>query len=175
MRRAFTLIEPGPVVMVTTALGGRANVMTISWHSVLDFTPRFTLTTGPWNHSFAALMKSRECVLSIPTIDLLDAVVGVGTCSGADNDKFAKFGLTQIAAMKVGAPLIKECWANIECRVVDYIKKHDIVVLQAVKAWINPARKNQPIFHYRGDGTFVADGKTFLRRKQMKPKMAPGL
>jgi flavin reductase (DIM6/NTAB) family NADH-FMN oxidoreductase RutF len=61
---------------------------------VLDFTPVFAITTGEWNYSFAALRKSRECVIAIPTVDMLDQVVGIGTCSGADTDKFAKFRLT---------------------------------------------------------------------------------
>ncbi len=174
--KAFTLIEPGPVLMVSTADGrGRPNLMTVSWNMVLDFTPCFALATGPWNFSFDALMKTRECVLAIPTIDLLDRVVGVGTTSGDEIDKFKKFGFTKMPAVEVSAPLIPECYANIECKVIDYIRRHDIVVLQAVRAWIDASRKTNPIFHYRGDGTFVADGKEYVRYAKMKPKMAPGL
>ncbi|MBK8163391.1 MAG: flavin reductase family protein [Gammaproteobacteria bacterium] len=92
--KAFTLMESGPVVLVTTHDGNRANIMTISWAMVMDFTPLFAITTGPWNFSYAALKKTRECVIAIPTVDLIDTVVGVGTCSGADTDKFARFGLT---------------------------------------------------------------------------------
>ncbi len=88
MHRAFTLIEPGPVVLVTTNDGGKNNVMTISWTMVMDFTPTFAMTTGPWNHSYAALSRTKECVIAIPTVDMLDTVVGIGTCSGADTDKF---------------------------------------------------------------------------------------
>jgi flavin reductase (DIM6/NTAB) family NADH-FMN oxidoreductase RutF len=89
LSKAFTLMEPGPVVLVTTHDGARANIMTISWTMVMDFTPVFAITTGAWNHSFAALRKTRECVIAIPTVDLLDKVVRIGTCSGADTDKFA--------------------------------------------------------------------------------------
>jgi len=63
--------------------------MTISWTMVMGFTPIFAMTTGPWNYSYAALLKTKECVISIPTVDLIDRVIGVGTCSGADTDKFA--------------------------------------------------------------------------------------
>ena len=63
--------------------------MTISWTMVIDFVPRFAITTGAWNHSYAALERTKECVIAIPTVDLLDRVVGIGTCSGADTDKFA--------------------------------------------------------------------------------------
>lgn len=172
--KAFTLIEPGPVVMVTTAdRRGRANIMVVSWNMVLDFAGHFALATGPWNFSFSALMKTRECVLSIPTIDLLDRVIGVGTTSGDEVDKFAKFGFTAAPAADVAPPLIAECYANIECRVIDYVKKHDIVILEAVRAWTS--KNKNPIFHYRGNGIFVADGKEYKRYAAMKPKMAPGL
>jgi flavin reductase (DIM6/NTAB) family NADH-FMN oxidoreductase RutF len=149
--------------------------MTGSWHMVMDFSPRFALLTGPWNYSYQALMKTKECVVAIPTIDMLDKVIGVGTMSGKDVDKFSKFGLTAVDASKVKAPLIQECYANIECRVVDYIKNHNIFVLDAVRAWVDENRQEKTIFHYRGDGTFVADGKTYRRRERMKPRLAPGM
>src|SRR5512135_2212317 len=108
LSKAFTLLESGPVVFVTTNDGRKNNVMTISWTMVVGFTPVFAITTGPWNYSYAALRRSRECVIAIPTVDLIDQVVGVGTCSGADTDKFEKFGLTPVKARHVRPPLIKE-------------------------------------------------------------------
>jgi flavin reductase (DIM6/NTAB) family NADH-FMN oxidoreductase RutF len=175
IHRAFTLIEPGPVVLVTTNDGRRNNIMTISWTMVMDFTPTFAMTTGPWNHSFAALTKTKECVISIPTVDMLDTVVGIGTCSGADTDKFEKFALTPVEAKHVRAPLIKECVANIECRVTDFVKKHGIVVLSGIAAYFDDARKEKRTVHAVGDGTFVVDGRKLDRRKMMWSKMPPGL
>ena len=172
---AFTLIEPGPVVLVTTKSGAKDNVMTISWTMVVDFTPRFAITTGPWNHSFAALRKVRECVIAVPGADLLDEVVGIGTCSGAKTDKFAKFGLTRAKAKHVGAPLVAECLANIECRVVDIVQKHNIVVLDGVAAWVDEARKERRMLHAVGDGTFVVDGRRLDRRRIMRSKIPAAL
>jgi flavin reductase (DIM6/NTAB) family NADH-FMN oxidoreductase RutF len=175
LNRAFTLIEPGPVVLVTTHDGRRNNVMTISWTMVVDFTPVFAITTGEWNHSFAALRKHRECVIAVPTVDLLDEVVGIGTCSGADTDKFARFRLTPVRGKVVKAPLIKECLANIECRVIDIVKKHDIVVLEGLAAYIDAARKERRTVHAVGDGTFVVDGRRLNRRKMMTAKIPEGV
>jgi flavin reductase (DIM6/NTAB) family NADH-FMN oxidoreductase RutF len=175
MSRVFTLIEPGPVVLVTTCDGNKNNVMTISWTMVLDFTPLFALTTGAWNHSLAALQKTRECVIAIPTADMLDVVVGIGTCSGADTDKFSKFKLTALPGKLVNAPLIKECLTNIECKVVDMIEKHNIVVLQALAAYEDPARKEKRTIHAVGDGTFIVDGRRLDRRKMMASKLPAGL
>ncbi len=169
--KAFTLIEPGPVVLVTTHDGQKDNIMTISWTMVMDFTPVFAITTGEWNHSYAALRKNRECVIAIPTVDMLDKVVGIGTCSGSDTDKFGKFKLTPVPGKVVRAPLIKECLANIECKVIDIVKKHNIVVLEAVAAWIDTTRKEKRTVHAVGDGTFIVDGRKLDRRKMMASKL----
>jgi flavin reductase (DIM6/NTAB) family NADH-FMN oxidoreductase RutF len=173
--RAFTLIEPGPVVLVTTTDAGKNNIMTISWTMVLDFTPRFAIATGPWNYSWAALRKTRECVIAVPTVDMIDTVIGVGTCSGADTDKFAAFKLTAVKANRVAAPRIRECLANIECTVVDMITRHNIVVLEAVAAYVDGSRKEKRTLHAVGDGTFVADGRRLDRRKMMQSKLPAGV
>jgi len=175
LNKAFTLLEPGPVVLVTTHDGKKSNVMTISWTLVVDFTPVFAITTGTWNHSFAALRKTRECVIAIPTVDLLDQVVGIGTCSGADTDKFAKFKLTPVPGRRVKAPLIKECLAHVECRVVDIVRRHHIVVLEGLAAWVDSARRERRTIHAVGDGTFIVDGRKRDRRKQMASKLPAGV
>lgn len=173
--QSFTLLESGPVLLITTrsAGTGRHNIMALSWSMVLEFEPvRFAIMTGPWNYSFEGMMAHRECVLALPTADLLDQVVGIGTCSGRDHDKFAQFGLTAVEAEKVGAPLIKECLANIECEVTDYIERYGIIVLTPVKAWLARRRQEKRLLHAVGDGTFRADGECFDRRKAMRPKLA---
>jgi flavin reductase (DIM6/NTAB) family NADH-FMN oxidoreductase RutF len=175
LSKVFTLMEPGPVVLVTTHAGGKNNIMTISWTMVMDFTPLFAITTGEWNHSFTALRQNRECVIAIPTVDLLDRVVGIGTCSGADTDKFARFKLTPVPGKVVKAPLIKECLANIECKVVDIINRHNIVVLEAVAAYFDSARKEQRTVHAVGDGTFIVDGRKLDRREMMASKLPSGV
>lgn len=175
LNQAFTLIEPGPVVLVTTHDGEKDNIMTISWTMVLDFKPVFAITTGEWNHSFAALRKHRECVIAIPTVDLLDKVVGIGTCSGADTDKFSRFELTPVPARQVRPSLIKECVANIECRVIDIIERHDIVVLEGVAAYLDTDRKEPRRLHAVGDGTFIVDGRRLDRRQMMAAKLPAGV
>ena len=175
LSRAFTLMESGPVVLVTTHDGHKSNIMTISWTMVLDFTPVFAITTGEWNHSFAALRKNRECVIAVPTVDLLDKVVGIGTCTGADTDKFSRFELTPVPARLVRPPLIKECLANIECKVIDIIEKHSIIVLQAVAAYVDTARKEKRTVHAVGDGTFIVDGRKIDRKKMMTSKLPWGV
>jgi flavin reductase (DIM6/NTAB) family NADH-FMN oxidoreductase RutF len=175
IEKAFMLLEPGPVVLVTTHDKGRDNIMTITWHMVVDFTPQIALTTGPWNYSFHALMHTKECVLAIPTVDLAEKVVGIGDCSGRDTDKFKTFGLTPLPAADVKAPLIAECLACLECRVTDYWEPHGIILLEGLRAWTDPERKERRTFHANGDGTFVVDGGVVNLRHLMEDKLPPGV
>lgn len=149
--------------------------MTISWTMVMDFTPVFAITTGEWKHSFAALRKNRECVITIPTVDMLDKVVGIGTCSGVGTDKFARFKLTPAPGNVVKPPLIEEGLANIECKVDDIVKKHNIVVLVAIVAYVDTARKEKRAVHAVGDGTFIVDGRKIDGKKMMTSKPPSGV
>jgi flavin reductase (DIM6/NTAB) family NADH-FMN oxidoreductase RutF len=106
---------------------------------------------------------------------MLDKVIGIGTCSGADTDKFDKFIVTAVKGKNVNAPLIKECLANIECKVVDIIKKHNIVVLEGVAAYFDNSRKEKRTVHSVGDGTFIVDGRKLNRKKMMWSKIPTGL
>lgn len=175
LSKAFTLLEPGPVVLITTHDGSKANIMTITWTMVRGFSAEFAITTGPWNHSYRALRDTKECVLAIPTIDLIDTAVGIGTCSGEDTDKFEKFGLTQVPARHVQAPMIAECLANIECRVVDIIERYSIVLLEGVAAYVDSKRTEKRMLHAVGDGTFIADGHCIDRREMMRSKLPNGV
>jgi flavin reductase (DIM6/NTAB) family NADH-FMN oxidoreductase RutF len=98
-----------------------------------------------------------------------------GTCSGTDVYKFEKFGLTRVRARHVRPPLIKDCVANIECRVVDIVERHNIVVLEGVAAYFDGSRKEKRKIHAIGDGTFVVDGRKFDRRLMMRTKPPDGI
>ena len=120
LSKVYRLLEPGPVVLLTTRQKGHANVMTMSWHTMMDFEPPLVGCVDSSNDfSFEALTTTRECVLNAPTVELAAKVVQCGNASGRDMDKFAAFGLTPLLAAQVGAPLIDECYANLECRVAD--------------------------------------------------------
>lgn len=163
LSRVYRLLEPGPVVLLTTFHKGRANVMTQSWHTPMEFEPPLAgLVVSNRNHSFAALKATKECVLNIPTEKIARAVVGCGNLSGRKADKFARFGLTPAPASEVRAPLIEECYASLECRVADarMVEKYCFFVLEVVKAWIDPAAKAPRTLHHAGMGVFRVAGKT---------------
>ncbi len=156
------MLEAGPVVMVTTAHAGRSNIMSMSWHTMMEFTPPLIgCVIGGEHYTFDILKKTKECVIAIPAAKLAKKVVRVGSVSGKYVDKFATIGLTAEPAARVRAPLIAECFANIECKLVDTIlvNKYNFFILKAVKVWIDPTQKNPQTLHHHGKGNFIVDGK----------------
>ena len=169
--KVYGLLEPGPVVLVTTVREGRANIMAMSWHMMLDFTPPVLgCVISSSNFTFDILEETGECVINIPTVELAEKVVGCGNTSGRKVDKFKVFGLTPAHASCVQAPLIGECYANLECKVVDrkMIPAYNLFVLEVLKAWINPALQDPRTIHHRGKGSFMVAGETIKLPSRMK-------
>ncbi len=164
-----SLLEPGPVVLVSSAWEGRANIMTMGWHMMIGFKPAlFGCYIDESNHSYDMVRRSRECVINLPTADLLEQVIGIGNCSGADTDKFALFGLTPEKAGEVAAPLIAECYASFECRLADAHPNpnHPLFVWEIVRAHVAKSRTPPKTLHYRGNGRFMISGREIDTRQQ---------
>ena len=167
-------LEPGPIVLVSSAWKGKTNIMTMGWHMVLGFSPSL-IGCYIWdeNHSFEMIRRSKQCVINIPTTDLINEAVGIGNCTGAEVDKFEKFHLTPATAEKVDAPLIQECYANFECRLFEgrLVSKWGLFIWQVVKVHAATSPKYPKTFHYRGDGIFMISGPSISLRKKFKPEM----
>ncbi|MCU0775388.1 MAG: flavin reductase family protein [Planctomycetes bacterium] len=171
LARAYTLLEPGPVVLLTTAGPPRPNVMTLSWHTMLEFEPPLIgCVVSNRNHTFGQLLALGECVLNIPTVELARQVVRVGNSSGRRVDKFRAAGLTPKPAEIVAAPIIEECWANLECRVADtrMVEAYGFFVLEALRAWVDPSVKEPRTLHHAGRGAFRVAGETIRLRSGKK-------
>jgi len=171
LSEVYGLLEPGPVVLLTTANQERTNVMTMSWHMMVEFEPPLVAcVVSNRDYSFEMLEASGECVINIPSAELAEKVVGCGNTSGQEVNKFEHFGLTPTPASCVKAPLIAECFANLECKIADrkMIAKYGIFILEVVKAWINPAQKDPRTLHHRGKGVFMVAGETIKLASKMK-------
>jgi flavin reductase (DIM6/NTAB) family NADH-FMN oxidoreductase RutF len=163
------LLEPGPVVLVSSAWKGKRNIMTMGWHTVIEFTPSLVgCVIAEDNVSFAMIQKSRECVINVPTADMIDKVVGIGNCGGDVVDKFERFHLTLVPGAKVAAPLIRECFANLECRIADtrLVKAYNFFILEVLKAHVATAPKYPQTLHYRGKGIFIKSGPVVDKRQK---------
>jgi flavin reductase (DIM6/NTAB) family NADH-FMN oxidoreductase RutF len=162
LSEVYRLLEPGPVVLFTTVRSGRTNVMPMSWHLMMEFIPPLVgCVVSNGNYSFETLRATKECVINIPTVELAKTVVACGNSSGRELDKFEKFGLTPVAAKCVKAPLIAECYASLECKVVDLklVTKYNFFILEVVQAWIDRTQKKPHTLHHQGEGEFMLPGR----------------
>ena len=145
--------------------------MTMSWHSMLEFEPPLIgCVISDRNYSYGLLNASKECAINIPTVDIATKVVGCGNTTGAKTNKFKKFGLTSRPAELVDAPLIEECFASLECRVVDtsMVARYSFFVLQVLRAWVDPLLKHPRTIHHLGRGSFMIAGETIKLPSKMK-------
>jgi len=172
--RVRQYLEPGPIVLVSSRWRGKNNIMTMGWHTILEFTPSLVgcMISGG-NHSHDMIRHSGECVINLPTTALTDAVIGVGNTSGNEVDKFATFGFTAGEADKVKAPLIEECHANFECRLHDdvLVEKYNFFIFEVVKAHVAARPLHPETLHYTGDGVFMVAGKIVSRKSLFRPGM----
>ncbi len=171
LSKVYGLLEPGPVVLLSTARKGRPNVMPLSWHTMMEFEPpQIGCIVSNRNHSFDTLKATKQCAINIPSVELAEKVVGCGNTSGRKVDKFEVFGLTPVPGSLIEAPLVAECYANLECKVVDtrMANKYCFFILEVLKAWIDPAKKRPRTIHHLGKGNFMVAGRTIKLPSKMK-------
>lgn len=162
LKKVYTLLGSGPVIMVSTAHKGKRNVMPMAWHTMIDFAPPLVgCVIGDQSLTFKTVKAEKECVINIPTLEIAKKALACGNVSGAKADKFAKFGLTPGNAAKVKAPLVKECWASLECKLHDasLAGKYNLFIFRVVKAWVDTAVKNPKTFHHLGGDKFLVAGR----------------
>ena len=174
LSHAYRLVNHGPVTIVSAAHEGRENCMAVAWNMALDFTPpKLAIVLGADTLTRELAEQSGELVVQVPPRKLLDALDGIGNCSGRDVDKWAKFSLIRGKASKVRAPLIEGCTAWLECRIIPepaIAEKYDLFILECVAAWADDDafvkgrwREDLPeplrAVHHVAGGAYVIDGK----------------
>ena len=186
--KAYLLLNHGPTVLVSSAHGGRRNVMAAAWNMALDFDPpKLAVVIDKATLTRELVEASGEFVLSVPVRQQAAMTLAVGTQSGREIDKFAAgVGVCRpakrnprqtesaAAASVVGAPLIEGCLAWLECRVIPepHIQQtYDLFLGEVVAAWADPeafangrwqfADDARRSIHYQAGGRFFATGEAF--------------
>ena len=137
------LLYPCPVVLVTCAdREGRPNIITLSWVGVAcSDPPTISIAIRPDTHSYKLIEETKEFVVNIPTVDILQETDYCGKVSGRGRDKFTETKLTSESAKHVRPPLIKECPVNLECTLQKIVKvgSHDLFLGQVVAVHVDQA------------------------------------
>lgn len=160
---AYRLLHPRHTVLVTcTDKTGRANIITLAWSMPASFDPfMVAMSIAPQRLSYRMIEEAGEFVVNVPTMDIVKETLFCGRISGTECDKFKKTRLTPLPAKKVRAPIIKECVAHLECKLVHQIPTgdHTLFVGEVLVAYVNKGvftktfniKKVKPIYHMGGD------------------------
>lgn len=180
LSRAHRLLNHGPTTLVAAEHNGCRNVMAAAWVMPLDFDPpKFAAVIAADTHTRKLVEAAGTCILSLPTTAQVDLTYAVGTCSGAEVDKFAVLGIRSEPASTVPGPLIAGCAAWLECRVLPdprLAADHDLFVLECLAAWVEdtlwrdgawifPDGAPRTIHHVKG-GLFLASGEALQARRK---------
>jgi flavin reductase (DIM6/NTAB) family NADH-FMN oxidoreductase RutF len=113
--------------------------------------------------------ETGEFVVNVPTMNIVKETLFCGRISGTDCDKFKETHLTPSRAKRVRAPIIKECVAHLECKLVKSVKtgNHTLFVGEVLTAYVNESafdttfdvKKVKPVFHMGGDDFATVSSK----------------
>ncbi len=178
LRRAYKLINHGPTTLITSASGGRRNVMTAAWVMAVDFDPaKIVAMIAADTFTRKLIEASGEFVVNVPTAKMIDTVYAAGQVSGEEVDKLATLGLATSPASIVAAPLLEGCAAWLECRVVPephMQERYDLFVGDVVAAWADDASFADGVWrfphdedrtlHHLSAGVFITSGDIVTAR-----------
>ena len=176
LEKSYLLLNHGPVTLVSSAHGGRRNVMAASWAMPLDFSPaKVAVVIDRQTFTRKLIEASGEFVLSIPCRRIADTVLAVGSLSGHDGDKFTACGIDGVPGTIVGASLIEGCVAWLECKVIPEPhnkKTHDLFIGEVVAAWADPRVFNNGRWSFEDEGSrtihYIAGGNFFTTGEQFE-------
>ena len=156
LAHAHRLLNHGPVTLIGTAHAERRNVMAAAWVMPIDFTPpKFAAVIAADTLTHELLRASGECTLMAPTDHQLVATYAVGTHTGRDGDKFARFQLAAEPGSRVQAPLLADCACWLECRRLPepHVEaSYDLFLLECVAAWADDRWWRDGEWHFDAHG-----------------------
>lgn len=145
------LLSNGQMVMLTSCNAAQSiiGIIPICWMMPTSHQPLLIAAsighggkeTGDFAYrvSYSLINETKEFGLNLMTSDLMDSMLKAGTTHSDEVDKFAECGFTQMSAEHISAPLIAECFLNIECKVIDQFPTgdHTIFLAEPLKVYVD--------------------------------------
>lgn len=175
LRRSYKLINHGPTTLISSADGGRRDVMAAAWVMAIDFDPpKLAAVIAADTYTRELVEASGEFAVNLPTRAMAAVTFEVGNVSGRDTDKFARFGIATTPGTHVKSPLIDGCAGWLECRVLPepgILERYDLYIAEIVAAWADDEVWKDGAWAFTGDesrtihhlsgGTFLSTGERF--------------
>jgi len=139
---------------------GLPNIIAIAWLIPVSVRPPLVgMSIAPTRYSYGLIQATGEFVINVAPYEIAQQVLICGRRSGRNVDKFTATGLTRGQAVHVHAPIIEECVAHLECRVVQDVEAgdHRFVTAEVLAAYARPGSldddglydlsRTQPLLH----------------------------
>jgi flavin reductase (DIM6/NTAB) family NADH-FMN oxidoreductase RutF len=144
LTKAFRLLNHGPTTIITSAHAGKSNIMAAAWVCALDFNPpKVTVVIDSKTYTRELMEAEGTFAINLPCVKQIELVKKVGGISGRDlpdTDKFAEYGIETFAAQEISAPLVKDCVAWLECKIIPEPHNqnaYDLFIAEVVAAHAN--------------------------------------
>ena len=184
LREFIPLMQPSRPVLVTSRFAnGRFNVAPFSWCTPVSQDPPMLalalLTTPRRQRSLINILRDGQFVVNMPGPDLASRLVASSYWYPKGVNKLEQLGFETSPAQTMELPLLSECRAHMECRLVQSIVTgdHTTLIADVVAASYDPAAYGHgmlldldhaaPLLHLRnfltGDGqvyVFLAGGES---------------
>jgi len=166
------LVAPRPIGWISSRdAQGRVNLAPYSFFNAFNYDPPIIgFSSIAWKDSVQNASETREFTWNLVTRELGDQMNQTSAPLAHGDDEFPFAGLTAVPGRAVKAPLIDECHASFECRLVDtsLIRRYSFFLFEVVKAHVATAPRYPTTVHYRGDGVFMISGRNVSYRRRFK-------
>lgn len=168
-----TLLFPMPAVLVGARVGETPNFMTVAWCGIASHEPpAISVAIHKNRHTLKGIRENGAFSVNVASVTQVKTVDTCGIYSGARKDKSALFSVFH--GNLDGAPLIRECPVNLECRVLHELDlgSHCLVVGEILETHVtescladgkpDPA-KIDPLVYLPGVREYAAVGATIAK------------
>lgn len=139
--KGSAMLNPTPVVLVTSkSKSDKLNVFTVGWVStVCTKEPIVAMGIRPERLSYQYIKESEECVINLPTKNMVRIVDYCGVVSGRKEDKIKHFNLQLNEGVSVSTPSLENSPVALECRVksVTPLGTHDLFLLEVLNVKVD--------------------------------------
>jgi flavin reductase (DIM6/NTAB) family NADH-FMN oxidoreductase RutF len=139
-------LYPNPVMLVSCSYEGKESIITLAWGGTCSSSPPTVGVAIRKNRfSYDLIANSKEFVVNIPTIDLLEEVELCGTKSGRDINKWAECNFTKGKSNVIKTPFIEECPVSLECKLKQIVNlgSHDLFLGEVVALHLDEEWKEE--------------------------------
>jgi flavin reductase (DIM6/NTAB) family NADH-FMN oxidoreductase RutF len=144
--------------------------------------PLVAVSVAPKRYSHRMIKETKEFVINIPTMKIVEETLFCGRRSGRNMDKFKEAKLTPMRAKMVRAPIIKECMAHLECKLYKQIRAgdHTLFIGEIQAAYANEGifteeydlKKAKPVLHIGGNKFTTTSTEVVTPRRPQKKQQA---